>query len=146
MNFNPRCPCGQRLYITHRYAAEVVFQSTLPIRAATEGGRMPEKKSTDFNPRCPYGQRPERHRMGKIPRYFNPRCPYGQRQLVVHFIKMMYLFQSTLPIRAATNIYGRTNKLCRYFNPRCPYGQRLFCKCRRLISIISIHAAHTGSD
>ena len=56
-------------------------------------------------------------------------------------------FQSTLPMRAAT-VGSAISKLPQtYFNPRCPCGQRLQkLESARDALIISIHAAHAGSD
>ena len=36
------------------------------------------------------------------PGYFNPRSPYGERLLQVSRVQIVFLFQSTLPIRGAT--------------------------------------------
>ena len=56
---------------------------------------------------------------------FNPRCPCGQRQ------------------PSAFN----SQQHCCYFNPRCPCGQRLKVSLFDTFSeVISIHAAHAGSD
>ena len=62
--------------------------------------------------------------MKKINADFNPRCPCGQRQIVGKTIPFCNRFQSTLPMRAATD------------NPDMLIGELK----------ISIHAAHAGSD
>ena len=123
--FNPRCPCGQRLWVTCGCATHCKY----------------------FNPRCPCGQRQERSNDLHIQYDFNPRCPCGQRLtvdvLVLHQRSISIhaahagsdvtsydkeientIFQSTLPMRAATPI-----------NRAIRNGV-----------IISIHAAHAGSD
>ena len=78
----------------------------------------------DFNPRSPYGERrrclPESGRLG----HFNPRSPYGERPVMCRFKLACARFQSTLPLRGATQTadhHGAVRK-------------------------ISIHAPLTGSD
>ena len=57
------------------------------------------------------------------------------------------LFQSTLPVWAATFGFINLAHPSPYFNPRCPCGQRQFCvACATLSTCISIHAARVGSD
>ena len=34
-DFNPRSPCGERLFVCYKHTAIVKFQSTLPVRGAT---------------------------------------------------------------------------------------------------------------
>ena len=124
-HFNPRCPCGQR----H-------FKDFI------------ENILSDFNPRCPCGQRQADVdlRIGAL-FYFNPRCPCGQRQeiemlddLLVNIsihaahagsdamtltgVPAHNLFQSTLPMRAATKTILFYPFCKKDFNPRCPCGQR----------------------
>ena len=79
LNFNPRTPCGVRHHVPALMAAEAVFQSTHPLRGATEepnkDGSTKRFQSThplrgatrhvrglhahrsDFNPRTPCGVR-----------------------------------------------------------------------------------------
>ena len=58
------------------------------------------------------------------------------------------LFQSTLPVWAATTISSHKLRLIIHFNPRCPCGQRhtIGLPSQRAIKKISIHAARVGSD
>ena len=82
MHFNPRSPCGerhkkaplrflrQRWISIHapragsdRYRAKVtvgkdIFQSTLPVRGATNNTETPDNRGNYFNPRSPCGERP----------------------------------------------------------------------------------------
>ena len=79
-NFNPRAPYGARPWLKE-HAAEVddisihaprtgrdgggssgnavdtAFQSTRPVRGATDGANERANPSNDFNPRAPYGAR-----------------------------------------------------------------------------------------
>ena len=56
--------------------------------------------------------------------YFNPRCPCGQRPILLWGLILLKVFQSTLPMRAATLAGAHTG----------------------IAHNISIHAAHAGSD
>ena len=101
--------------------------------------------------------------------YFNPRSPYGERQGIVVFISLFMIFQSTLPIRGATDrgvlaglllgisihaphtgsddFFIFVKEVFLYFNPRSPYGERRVPDTWSNFDIvISIHAPHTGSD
>ena len=80
-NFNPRSPCGERLFpdVTP-LIIKYLFQSTLPVRGATDSDAVLLSGAWDFNPRSPCG---ERH---------NTRV----------FASSRSQFQSTLPVRGAT--------------------------------------------
>ena len=145
-NFNPRSPYGERRCFFFDVVITNKFQSTLPLRGATArrwtrtlavynfnprspyGERQKVNKrlrfSGNFNPRSPYGERPGT----KIPLItimdFNPRSPYGERRHFALLFLQQYKFQSTLPLRGATQTI--------------PEGWH--------ISFISIHAPLTGSD
>ena len=103
-NFNPRAPCGARPQRTARAVSTAQFQSTRPLRGATQtvrgagqwnaisihaplAGRDRAEKSAargnrDFNPRAPCGAR---LRPMPIPSAamtnFNPRAPCGARPI-----------------------------------------------------------------
>ena len=57
---------------------------------------------------------------------FNPRSPYGERPSLAGIEIPILSFQSTLPIRGATALFGATVDTNGDFNPRSPYGERLF--------------------
>ena len=78
----------------------------------------------DFNPRSPCGERRRRRQGCKTFSHFNPRSPCGERQLYQYVKEGLLVFQSTLPMRGATevNLFGK-------------HADR-----------ISIHAPHAGSD
>ena len=79
------------------------FQSTLPLRGATQIYGKPHcvgiisihapLAGSDINP--PYRQRQRR--------YFNPRSPCGERHVGDPFGVGLRAFQSTLPLRGATD-------------------------------------------
>ena len=127
MYFNPRAPYGARLQDNkalmaaqpisihaphtgrdreyhHSREPRKRFQSTRPIRGATDAGREGLPRPNDFNPRAPYGARLIKHASYDGGEDFNPRAPYGARLAVVIDIHL-----------AIAN-----------FNPRAPYGARRF--------------------
>ena len=56
---------------------------------------------------------------------FNPRSPYGERQERMPSTSFSKAFQSTLPLRGATLSANSANTITNNFNPRSPYGERL---------------------
>ena len=103
---------------------KILFQSTLPARGATGGGKMMEQ-TENFNPRSPHG---ERRPLPTFPAaaaaYFNPRSPHGERHL-------QRLGQFNRP---AISIHA----------PRT--GSDCADACGSSRHKISIHAPRTGSD
>ncbi len=103
--FNPRTPCGVRLpapvwctpprvfQSTHplRGATQIEtdkanagkFQSTHPLRGATARFRNNRPAGRHFNPRTPCGVRPGRGRLCRRREDFNPRTPCGVRQCLL---------------------------------------------------------------
>ena len=79
-HFNPRTPCGVRRRIPRPQLAEARFQSTHPLRGATEGRKLLRRNSRNFNPRTPCGVRLRNRK----------RTANG------------FQFQSTHPLRGAT--------------------------------------------
>ena len=194
-HFNPRAPYGARrdrlrqvlrgrrisIHAPHTgrdfglwptRSSDPPFQSTRPIRGATQNRMIRRRYPKDFNPRAPYGAR---HFITggfthERTENFNPRAPYGARR----FHKQdqhggTTRFQSTRPIRGATTFRRKTAIITSYFNPRAPYGARrrqrrggaeqvnfnprapygARRRTRRAGSrrgLISIHAPHTGRD
>ena len=122
------------------------FQSTLPLRGATvclckacghhwisihaplTGSDAPPLRVSDFechfNPRSPYGERLGLRRRHPTASDFNPRSPYGERLEQLNAVFRDNLFQSTLPLRGATDMIPS-------------FAQKVN---------ISIHAPLTGSD
>ncbi len=102
--FNPRAPCGARLYKTFRCLL-----------------------SKYFNPRAPCGARPPspptRRRRSW---YFNPRAPCGARQSITAVADAIREFQPTRPLRGATGREQRHDPQAAHFNPRAPCGARPF--------------------
>ena len=86
---------------TARYTAK--FQSTLPVRGATGRWDLGMGRRYDFNPRSPCGERPlSITGARRTDPYFNPRSPCGERQTGKQAPALTLRFQSTLPVRGAT--------------------------------------------
>ena len=104
-HFNPRPPCGERL-ITNLVKN---LEEVISIHAPHAGSDRQEKYNTcyeqDFNPRPPCGERrqPIAVRAQKQC-HFNPRPPCGERHLLVKYVTGMVEFQSTPPMRGATQV------------------------------------------
>ena len=146
-NFNPRSPCGERLLRRRSCSGSPLFQSTLPVRGATIGTLYAEgaEKISIHAPRAGSDSvgwlRPSWCNDISIhaPRagsdvdispsaansfYFNPRSPCGERLGGVLALFADAVFQSTLPVRGATQ-----------------HNAAEWCDER-----ISIHAPRAGSD
>ena len=78
--FNPRTPCGVRPMSSTISSTEVRFQSTHPLRGATVWGMLFVDRMENFNPRTPCGVRRRAGLYARAYRYFNPRTPCGVRQ------------------------------------------------------------------
>ena len=169
-HFNPRAPCGARPFARKLRLYKTTFQSTRPMRGATQG-RGQGGKSRRISIHAPHA---------------------GRDLLPPGGVVRRGIFQSTRPMRGATHVKGTTmpdprisihaphagrdsssssQRLSRisYFNPRAPCGARQRCgpkapkKCRfqstrpmrgatprrgggRDGGRISIHAPHAGRD
>ena len=122
--FNPRSPCGERLF-TERDAA--LFQD-------------------NFNPRSPCGERRGGKTNEKCSYYFNPRSPCGERPGWSITPQHQKLFQSTLPVWGATSKsfgVGVVDSISIHA-PRVGSDLRGQTPC--MIISISIHAPRVGSD
>ena len=79
-NFNPRTPYGMRLMEKFKICRRNWFQSTHPLRDATQCSVHWSNRVIYFNPRTPYGMRHYLYSHSFMPRDFNPRTPYGMRR------------------------------------------------------------------
>ena len=66
LDFNPRSPCGERLYMGIALTQVVLFQSTLPVWGATIHSISTHIKYRYFNPRSPCGERQQRYTNFKV--------------------------------------------------------------------------------
>mgnify|MGYP006073930411 CR=1 FL=1 len=122
------------------------FQSTLPLRGATRRGCSTVAVAVISIHAPLTGSDSCASPLPKAGEYFNPRSPYGERPQRRPGPWTCLIFQSTLPLRGATN---SATSLCKnivisihapltgsdsdgdlstlttkYFNPRSPYGER----------------------
>ena len=147
-DFNPRAPCGARLFLTvATIGLGTKFQSTRPVWGATKGKQKIVVYLYDFNPRAPCGARrqpavsAQNHRQISIhaPRVgrdikrmvqeakdkdFNPRAPCGARHCADYEPQILYEISIHAP-RVGRDRYGEFYRdRCRNFNPRAPCGAR----------------------
>ena len=79
--FNPRSPCGERLFFADYNFFFLIFQSTLPMRGAAAEFEEYIKHTGNFNPRSPCGERLPQELIVTLSFDFNPRSPCGERPL-----------------------------------------------------------------
>ena len=124
-----------------------LFQSTLPVRGATGVFLKSNRFFVDFNPRSPCGERRLYLCSWSFPTaYFNPRSPCGERLDSARVFFRPMLFQSTLPVRGATdgeNWYVIYDDISIHA-PRA--GSDFSVVCPVYPGVISIHAPRAGSD
>ena len=105
-DFNPRHPYGWRQAGQKRHRR----LKKISIHATHTGGdrSQVERPLTmrNFNPRHPYGWRRRCQRLRSDSRNFNPRHPYGWRHDGAQIMEYAFIFQSTPPIRVATDSGG----------------------------------------
>ena len=104
-NFNPRAPCGARLCDYLDAEADYKFQSTRPVRGAT-GLKRSDFANYHISIHAPRAGRDNRRwtRTAILP-YFNPRAPCGARLSDRLVAVLAIRFQSTRPVRGATDFY-----------------------------------------
>ena len=124
-DFNPRSPCGERPtddLIECKYG---VFQSTLPVRGATDPMTIAASVLGLFQSTLPVR---------------------GATSPMLGYLLSM-IFQSTLPVRGATRktYQRRTNKMISIHAPRAG-SDKCFSRPRVVQVGISIHAPRAGSD
>ncbi len=102
--FNPRSPCGERPGFSRRRNPAIRFQSTLPVRGATGRWQYQSNKGliSIHAPRA--GSDYPISLLLQPLAYFNPRSPCGERRLIVAGVFHASEFQSTLPVRGATQL------------------------------------------
>ena len=101
-HFNPRTPCGVRLPPRGGGERRKKFQSTHPLRGATDcGARMDDNESISIHaPLAGCDYPPEG--AASAEKNFNPRTPCGVRRIAARGWTITKVFQSTHPLRGAT--------------------------------------------
>ena len=168
-DFNPRSPCGERLFPAHAKAVDYVnFNPRSPC-----GERLIGKKAVgcqyNFNPRSPCGERRMHNRNSLLQEYFNPRSPCGERRRRAAEDNRSGKISIHAPRVGSDSCRRTSSREKPYFNPRSPCGERLSPTCMALsvmlfqstlpvwgatgtyrgvkqAYIISIHAPRVGSD
>ena len=150
-NFNPRTPCGVRRLCHAPCEGAHLFQSTHPLRGATEAGPIGpipvEFQSTHPLRGATFSSSQKRasilisihaplagcdrptSRPSCWRSYFNPRTPCGVRPFLLLGGSDVLSFQSTHPLRGATRVSSGCDGALRDFNPRTPCGVRHVCAC-----------------
>ena len=101
-SFNPRAPCGARPLALVRISADTRFNPRAPCGARRENANRRQAQE-GFNPRAPCGAR--RRSLDSVAgaKSFNPRAPCGARLMVRGRPPPCFPFQSTRPMRGATD-------------------------------------------
>ena len=148
INFNPRAPCGARPLDAHQVCQSFVFQSTRPMRGATNVlvRRVPV---SSISIHAPHAGRDFRvNRASKVFRVFQSTRPMrGATLILVISHRLRHQFQSTRPMRGAT-----VDPICvavyiAGISIHAPHAGR--DSLRRFLAAyppISIHAPHAGRD
>ena len=161
--FNPRTPCGVRL----DDAIGIIAAGSISIHAPLAGcDRQSDRRrahAVNFNPRTPCGVRPFGRRSRGHNMNFNPRTPCGVRQDLARQRIYIFPFQSTHPLRGATEravrVRGRGHisihaplagcdhgrirdpgAAC-HFNPRTPCGVRRLNICAA-VCLLTFQSTH----
>ena len=145
--FNPRSPCGERRTTTTSALWRMNFNPRSPCGERLTAWAAWRRSMWYFNPRSPCGER----RYSLLPvrgfQNFNPRSPCGERLYLPGADPGADLFQSTLPVWGATVKIPEIKAKPENFNPRSPCGERHNGqKMGAGAGIISIHAPRVGSD
>ena len=126
VNFNYTVSlAGCDFFFTCNCACAMIFQSTHPLRGATQSGK--DQDSIIFiSIHAPLAGCDIRIRTKRCKGcYFNPRTPCGVRLNSGIGQIRTEIFQSTHPLRGATTAQRRKpQRFQRYFNPRTPCGVR----------------------
>ena len=144
--FNPRAPCGARPDLSRQEEVTKWFQSTRPMRGAT---RQPRRRFGDakVSIHAPHAGR-DRRLLAAYPPIgcFNPRAPCGARPKITTVAVKKSAFQSTRPMRGATNRRtggARTG----HVSIHAPHAGRDHADSSPLaFELVSIHAPHAGRD
>ena len=145
-NFNPRPPCGERRLTVGRWYRGDVFQSTPPMRGATC------QLFADFgcimiSIHAPHaGSDSVSASKNLSVKYFNPRPPCGERPTQRLLRNLVSIFQSTPPMRGATDPSMDQDGRVEFQSTPPMRGATSVPSFNRTGNNISIHAPHAGSD
>ncbi len=101
-DFNPRAPCGARLFAVRRHLRPLRFQPTRPLRGATST-KDHERNYEKISTHAPLaGRDVAKSTEAKKGNNFNPRAPCGARHVPTVTAITTHRFQPTRPLRGAT--------------------------------------------
>ena len=103
--FNPRSPCGERLFPSGLPSAAPPFQSSLPVRGATGAPPAQGEGQRPFNPRSPCGERLITQMIKNLPGIISILAPRAGSDALTRG-EMADGFKSSLPVRGATDSAG----------------------------------------
>ena len=125
IHFNPRAPCGARLFVANGFYKN----KTISIHAPRVG--------RDSHPIF----------LSAATTHFNPRAPCGARRVGAAFLLCFQQFQSTRPVWGATTRTGRPEIAPPFQSTRPVWGATLHQVCYLVNAAgISIHAPRVGRD
>ena len=123
--FNPRAPCGARLY-GQASVAGCIISIHAPL-AGRDGFRpVRSRRCQYFNPRAPCGARPSATMGTSLSKYFNPRAPCGARLQAVAHHGQLFDISIHAPLAGRDAIVSLDTLLSKNFNPRAPCGARQY--------------------
>ena len=124
LNFNPRSPHGERLYMIPGSSSSESFQPTLPARGATRTAT--------------HKRRRER---------FQPTLPARRATRTSRKAENGHEISTHAPRTGSDYICPRLSTGQAHFNPRSPHGERPPLNSQpQIVMDISTHAPRTGSD
>ena len=146
-NFNPRTPCGVRPADVMTVDESRLFQSTHPMRGATECGSG-QLTRFSFQSTHPMRGATARAAYDGMTLDISIHAPHaGCDGKTMRTVTNQYGFQSTHPMRGATKYIVFDEAGSANFNPRTPCGVRQVQVANLLRRFdISIHAPHAGCD
>ena len=100
------------------------FQSTLPLRGATRRHHRSRLRRKHFNPHSPCGERPSAWRISPANCNFNPHSPCGERLLNIDMMVIGSLISIHTPLAGSDENIRETGNNRKDFNPHSPCGER----------------------
>ena len=123
-DFNPRAPCGARQTVDRELLIAYLFQSTRPMRGATDRRpRTADRVSISIH--APHAGRDNLRMRSTVPnQHFNPRAPCGARRNSCILSKISHHFNPRAPCGARRTPISSIRRRESDFNPRAPCGAR----------------------
>ena len=127
--FNPRSPCGERLYDSYPVSDTQPISTHAPRAGSDESIATGEFTLSDFNPRSPCGERHTVAVNALAGNIFQPTLPVRGATVAAQNEVHIVVFQPTLPVRGATfSLYLRGRDIT-VFQPTLPVRGATFSAC-----------------